>query len=113
MQVNISYNISNSLNPEKTRLATIVGAEIKSIDESFSLACKMVGLFSVISGHENMDIEQFGQTNAPALIFPYLREMISSITTKAGFAALILPPINLSVIMQQNNKQLANASGKE
>ncbi len=45
--------------------------------------------------------EAFSRTNAPAIIFPYLRETIASITTKAGLIPLILPP--LSFVSEKND----------
>ena len=38
--------------------------------------------------------ERFCETNAPAMIFPYLREFIASITGRAGLPPLLLPPLS-------------------
>jgi preprotein translocase subunit SecB len=63
-----------------------------------NIKCTMIGVFSIIKGSENMSLRVFAQHNAPALLFPYIRETIASTSTKAGLPAILLPPINLSVV---------------
>ena len=60
---------------------------------------KFVGLFSIIENEKNMNIEMFIKNNAPALMFPYIREHISSVTGKSGINPIVLPPINLLAIL--------------
>lgn len=63
--------------------------------EVLSMECRFVGFFSTVEGEENMDIEEFVKYNALALIFPYIREHISSITVKSGINPILLPPLNV------------------
>jgi preprotein translocase subunit SecB len=63
----------------------------------------MVGIFSVIPESSNMDLEYFAQNNAPALMFPYIREIIATTTLKAGLPSVLLPPLNIHAII--NHKE--------
>lgn len=67
------------------------------------IVTKFVGLFSVIPDKENMDIQEFLENNAPALMYPYVREHISAITTKAGIKTVILPPLNVRALLIQGS----------
>lgn len=74
--------------------------------EKVTLVCKHVGMFSVDEDTPNMPIEDFMKYNAPAIIFPYIREHISSITSKAGIPTVILPPMNIVAMIDQGEKQI-------
>ncbi len=74
----------------------------KDDKEVVVLKCKFVGFFSIIKGKENMDIDKYMKNNAPALMFPYIREHISSITMKSGIKPIFIPPLNLVALL---NKQ--------
>jgi preprotein translocase subunit SecB len=54
---------------------------------------KMVGVFE-ISESQELTIEQFGNINGPAIIFPFVREHLSSLSVKAGISPILLSPIN-------------------
>ncbi|HLR35138.1 MAG TPA: protein-export chaperone SecB [Tissierellales bacterium] len=73
---------------------------IKDDEEKLKLQSKFVGLFSTIDGEENMDIDEYIENNAPALMFPYVREHISAITTKSGINPIFLPPINFVTLLK-------------
>lgn len=39
-------------------------------------------------------LQQFADINGPAIIFPFLREHLASMSLKAGIPPIMLPPIN-------------------
>lgn len=55
---------------------------------------KMVGIFETSNGENVLNPEYFGQVNAPAIIFPFIREHLASVSIKAGITPILLPPIN-------------------
>ncbi|MFA5338828.1 MAG: protein-export chaperone SecB [Candidatus Omnitrophota bacterium] len=59
---------------------------------------ELTGLFEIIEGAENMSLEQFAKVNAPALMMPFAREIISNITSRTPLPHLLLPPINIIAI---------------
>lgn len=56
---------------------------------------KMVGIFEKI-GESELDLEQFGQVNGAAIIFPYIREQLTNLSAKAGIGLIVLPPFNFT-----------------
>ncbi len=65
-----------------------------SVDEVFTLQLKAVGYFEIseeLLENENIK-EQMVNTNAPAIVFPYLRSFISMFTSNLGtIPTLTLP----------------------
>lgn len=53
----------------------------------------MVGIFKIINVPQP-NIDSFANINAPAIIYPYIREHLSSITSKSGIRTIILTPYN-------------------
>ena len=63
--------------------------------EQVSAVIKMAGVFEKI-GDSPLDLEQFGQVNGAAIIYPYIREHLSSLSAKAGLGLIFLLPVNLT-----------------
>lgn len=93
-----SSKLDNSYNIELKSILRL----IKEDKEALILESKFIGFFSVIEGDENMDIDEYIKNNAPALMFPYIREHISAITIKAGMKPILVPPLNMKALL---NKQ--------
>lgn len=58
---------------------------------------KMAGLFEKV-GNPGLDEESFKRINAPAIIYPFIREHITSNSIKAGCGALLLPTVNFTAM---------------
>lgn len=54
---------------------------------------KMLGVFEVY-GTIPVPLEEFGRVNGAAIIFPYIRETLTSLCAKASVGLVILPPFN-------------------
>jgi len=66
-----------------------------------ALKSKFIGFFSIIKEEENMNIEEYVKNNSVALMFPYIREHISTITTKSGINPIFLPPVNVVALLKK------------
>jgi preprotein translocase subunit SecB len=96
LDVKLGANVSFS--PDEDRLIFEMSCKIKDKKEFFKIKCTMIGFFSIIKGKENMGLKEYSNLNAPAAIFPYIRETIASTTTMAGIPPVLIPPINLAAI---------------
>jgi len=56
---------------------------------------KMGGVFQRI-GEPDLKLESFSEINGPAIMFPFLRENLASLTQKAGINQVLLPPLNFT-----------------
>ena len=68
--------------------------------EQVNIEVKMVGIFECIGETLLKEYEEFGRINGAAIIFPYIREHITTLSLKAGIGVIIIPPINFV----KNNK---------
>lgn len=93
-EVNVDINVS--VNGNTVGVAEqVIFKQIFNDIEQVSAAIKMVGVFEK-SGDSPLDLEQFGQINGAAIIYPYIREHLSSLSAKAGLGLIFLPPVNLT-----------------
>ncbi|MBK9161775.1 MAG: protein-export chaperone SecB [Nitrosomonadales bacterium] len=70
----------------------------------FLIEAKQAGIFQV----RNVPAEEIDPILAvmcPNILFPYLREVVSDISVRAGFAPVMLNPINFEVLYQQKKQQ--------
>lgn len=103
-EIEMDFKSKSGFSTDKTKLMYEVRALVKDKADTFNIDCTMIGIFSINPGEENYPLEQFGQENAAALIFPYIRETIASVTSKAGIPALLLPPLNIHALLVEANK---------
>jgi preprotein translocase subunit SecB len=50
------------------------------------------------------DLEGYFYINAPAIVFPYIRAYISTLTNLAGWSPVVLPTLNLSSLKEDLKK---------
>ncbi len=61
---------------------------------------KMLGIFEKF-GEAQVSFEEFGTINGPAILYPFVRELLASLTVRSGLGTVLLPPINFVTINQQ------------
>ncbi len=93
-EVNVDVNVS--VNGNTVGVAEkVIYKQIFNDIEQVTAVIKMAGVFEK-SGESPLDLEQFGQVNGAAIIYPYIREHLSSLSAKAGLGLIFLPPVNLT-----------------
>ncbi|MBA3023352.1 MAG: protein-export chaperone SecB [Gammaproteobacteria bacterium] len=77
----------------------------------FLIEAKQAGIFQV----RNMpasEMEGILAVMCPNILYPYLREVVSDVAVRGGFAPVLLNPINFEAIYQQQKQQAqAQAEG--
>jgi len=68
----------------------------------------LIGFFKLETTLEPERIEKLLRINATAVLFPYLRSIISSITANSGFQTLVLPIVNIHKMFEQQEKEESN-----
>lgn len=64
----------------------------------------MLGVFE-FGENLSLPLESFANINAPAIIFPYIREHLSNVSMKAGIQPILLPPINFVQLAKDKQKK--------
>jgi len=75
-------------------------------DCPFKLEISMTGLFK-LQDSESVANEVKGKLlneNTLAILFPYMRSLITSVTANANISPLILPPINIIAMLKSEEK---------
>lgn len=105
--VSPDFKIGMEWNNQNNNYIVEITTTLKLIHEDnevLNMKSTFVGIFSVIENSENMDKEDFVNNNSEAIMFPYIREHITSITQKSGVRPVLLPPINV-VALLKNRKE--------
>ncbi len=70
----------------------------------FLIEAKQAGIFQIrnIPGEE---METVLAAVCPNILYPYLREVVSDVSVRAGFAPVLLNPVNFEAILQQQKQQ--------
>lgn len=107
IELNISFN-SEELDPGvyQTVLHAVINAKIGN-EQMFLIEIDQAGIFQM----KNLppeQIELLHNIECPNILFPFLREAVSDLSTRAGFLPVVLAPVNFAYLYQQ--KQQAQAS---
>ena len=70
----------------------------------FLVEAGQAGIFQIRNLPEQ-DIETILSVACPSILFPYARETVSDLVTRAGFPPVLLAPVNFEAIHQQRQQQ--------
>jgi preprotein translocase subunit SecB len=98
LHVNFGYTNDLSVNDN-----VILEMEANIVDDKENLKIHLIakGYFEFKDELNDVQRANFININAPAILFPYIRAYISTLTALSGINPLILPTLNLS---GRNNK---------
>ena len=113
-QVDIQLH-HNSSNVEEgvyqTTLTVTVTAKVKD-KTLFLVEAAQAGIF-VVRNLPAQDLEAVLGIACPNILFPYVREVISDVVTRAGFPPVVLAPVNFEAIYQQQRAPQQQVGGAE
>ncbi|MBP6058150.1 MAG: protein-export chaperone SecB [Nitrosomonas sp.] len=84
-------------------LTVTVTAKIKD-KIMFLVEVQQAGIFRIRNVSDD-EIDPVLGIGCPTILFPYLREAVSDIVTRAGFPPVILSPVNFEAIYQQKKAE--------
>jgi preprotein translocase subunit SecB len=61
----------------------------------------MNGRFAPVGEKQEVSLDTFVRYHAPAILMPFIREVVSGLTARGFFGALVLPPINVQSLMER------------
>ena len=92
-----------SAGAHEVSLMVTITASSKS-KEVYIAEAKQAGIF-LVKNFEKMQLDHFLNIYCPNILYPYIRETISTMVHKGGFAPLYLAPVNFEALYQQRNKE--------
>lgn len=103
--------LSKNINIEGNKINVTLKVSVGSIEDSaipFLVKCSITGTFTYNSDEDDTEvgIDTLVRNNAVAILYPYIRAIIATLTTTSNeFPGYNLPTINVSkVLAQQNDK---------
>ncbi|MDQ1313991.1 MAG: preprotein translocase subunit SecB [Pseudomonadota bacterium] len=106
IEVNMTTG-SSALGDDIYNCSITVTVTAKIGDKSmFLVECTQSGIFRI----QNVPQDQIPMVlgiGCPNIVFPYLRETISDVVTRAGFPPLLLNPVNFEAMFMQQQAQQA------
>ena len=87
----------------QTVLTVTVTAKIADNKTMFLAEAAQAGIFQ-IRNIPQQDLEPLLGIACPNILFPYLREVISDMVTRAGFPPVLLSPVNFEALYQQQRE---------
>ena len=99
LELGIQVNhIINKLN--ETEYEIFLSATVADEEENLYVYVKGRAIFH-IENYEKVLLEK----NTLAIMFPYIRSYVSTITTQPGISPIVLPPMNIAAMIDDQNKQ--------
>ena len=106
LDFNISHSIEYTQDENNTFLVTlniVIFDNAKENNYPFTIKVSITGVFQT-NIEDTKSIKNFAEINSIAILFPYLRSIVSTYTANANIQPLILPPINVVNMLKENNK---------
>ncbi|WP_353421613.1 protein-export chaperone SecB [Staphylococcus delphini] len=107
----VESDLSAKIAFEDNQAYIIMDCQIGNDDIScpFIINVELTGVFDIeFEKDDEQDIEQLKELlsqNAIAILYPYIRSLVSDITSKANsFDTFIIPVANIAKVMKENNK---------
>lgn len=94
---------------EVTITVTVTAKLLEKSKTMFLIEVKEAGIFQI---HNVLpqDMDQLLGVTCPNIIYPYLREVVSDVAVRAGFAPVTLNPVNFETLYQQQKQQQVQAA---
>lgn len=107
------HNNVSTLDQGVYEVVTTVTVTSKIEDKTvFLIEVAQAGIFQVHNvPQENLEI--ILSVTCPNILFPYAREAVSDISTRAGFPPVLLNPINFEALYAQQKQEQSQANGAQ
>jgi preprotein translocase subunit SecB len=105
----ISFDPKGFINKAESNYQLHLTTYIKDQEDTINIEINIVAFFSFDNKIEKDQLNNMFFINAPAIVFPYLRSYITTLTVLSGIDPVILPTLNLSGIgkeLEQNTTEV-------
>ena len=101
-----SFNIEYAnAKDNESRFKVTFNMSLENKSKTISLNLQTIGIFEIDESNIEKSIsEQIRKQNTIAIMFPFIRSQISLLTTQPGMTPIMLPPININALMEQDSK---------
>ena len=100
--IDIEFKINKNTSYDKEKMMVDLETEIfeKNDKYPFHMVVVVRGIFSIENNDEGINFEP----NAIAILYPYIRAIVSTYTSQANIMPLILPIINVNKLLEDKRE---------
>lgn len=99
----ISLGISINNKKNENTLTVFLAIKVSMVNQPEFLAnVEMAGVFEYDSTNIPVAIDDFAKINAPAILFPFIREHLATLSAKANMNRILLPPLNFVALAKED-----------
>jgi preprotein translocase subunit SecB len=106
-KLSIDIGVEGEDDRKNNRFVLTMHVNVWDEERNMSIQVIAIGLFEFDPDCSEKELGTYFNTNAPALIFPYVRAYITSLTALSGTAPVVLPTLNLAYLgekLKENTK---------
>lgn len=108
-KININFLPSGEINTERSIFTLLLKVVINDDNKSYNIEIDSTATFIFQNKISKENLEKYFFVNAPALLFPYIRAYISTLTNLSGFEPINLPTLNMTEVgknLEANTKEV-------
>ncbi|MGR9527305.1 hypothetical protein ACSS31_26845 (plasmid) [Priestia megaterium] len=94
---NLNRGVSIGLSEDKERAIIILSIELDDFVNRKRIEAEIIGEFAIVAELDDEKLEEILSVNGVALVYPYVRSIISMVTSLDSDSAIILPTINTNI----------------
>ena len=106
--IHLDFNPRGKILKDQNLYKILLGITFHDDNESIKANVEAIGYFKFSDSIDQDTLDNLFYVNAPAILFPYIRAYISTLTNLSGIETVTLPTINLSSIggvLQKNTTE--------
>ena len=108
-EISLGFDPKGLVNKERANFQLNLGVKVEDKNKAFNIEIQAVAHYSFNNEISLNKLNNYFYTNAPALLFPYIRAYISTITNLSGLNPINLPTLNLISLganLKENTKEV-------
>lgn len=98
-ELELEFEPKGILNNVNNVFTLVMTVRIFDLDKNLNIEVVFEGEYSI--GHRDENFNGFILSSAPAILFPYIRAYLTSLTALSGVNPIILPTMNLSGLQEK------------
>ncbi|ENA1802814.1 protein-export chaperone SecB [Flavobacterium psychrophilum] len=99
--IKIGFKVSGLVNQNEKIYFLNLSVSITNEEKDLKIQVDAIGKFKFESVEKIEDISSFFYTNSSAILFPYIRAYISTLTNLSGNRSITLPTMNLTNLAEE------------
>ena len=111
MQLNTEHSAIDAGIYEVVITLTLTAKLTSSDKTMFLIEAQQAGIFH-LRNIPTSELEALLAVVCPNILYPYIREVVTDVSVRAGFAPVLLNPVNFEALYQQQKAQAATPATK-